>query len=79
MPSGSPEARKSATSFGGLAAPVGIAERDHVVDRPGIVGDDIGQDETVDALGMLDGHDQGNAAAGVMADEACAGETETDP
>ena len=69
IPSGRPDAKKSATSFGDLAAPVGIAESDHVVDRPGIVGDDVGQHEARDALGVIDGHDQGDAAARVVADE----------
>src|SRR5262249_35862485 len=54
----------------GLSPPAWIAERDHVVDRPGIVSDDIGQHEPVYALGMLDGHDERHAAARVMADEA---------
>ena len=27
---------------GGFVAPVGIAQGDHVVDRPGVVSDDVG-------------------------------------
>ena len=69
IPSGRPDAKKVGDLLRRFAAPVGIAESDHVVDRPGIVGDHVGQHEARDALRMIDGHDEGDAAARVVADE----------
>jgi hypothetical protein len=50
----------------GLASPVRVPERDHVVDRPGIVGGDIGEHEARNAFGVVNSHDQGNTATRIV-------------
>ena len=78
-PSGRPEAKKSATSFGDLLPPVRISERDHVVYRPRIVSDDVCEDEARDALGMMNGHDQCDSTTRIMTDKICTVDLRDDP
>lgn len=56
--------------LGRFAAPGGISQGDHVVDRPGGVGHDVGQYEARNPFGVVYRHDQGNASTGVMTDKS---------
>jgi hypothetical protein len=52
-----------------LGGPARVRQRDHVPDRPGVIGDDVREHEPLYTFGMLDSEYQRHATAGVMTDE----------